>query len=191
MDQIKTERLILRAWQEEDAEIFAAINQDPRVIEFLRGSMSLKESQDFIAETNRRIAKWGFGLWATTIKETGELIGFVGLNIPDFESHFTPCVEIGWRLASQHWGKGYATEAARAVLKAGFKNFGLKEIVSFTALQNLRSEAVMKKIGMKRDLDGDFTHPKLALDHPLSLHMLYRLRVGRETPLPPVSTISG
>ncbi len=175
VDRIETERLILRQWQEGDAEVFAAINQDLKVIEFLLGPMSLKDSQDFIAKANNHFREFGFGLWATTIKATGELIGFVGLNVPDFESHFTPCVEIGWRLVSQHWGKGYATEAARAVLRIGFENFGLKEIVSFTTLQNLRSEAVMKKIGMQRDLKDNFFHPKLSLDHPLSKHMLYRI----------------
>jgi len=173
--KIKTERLILRKWHEDDAEVFAAINQDEKVIEFLRGTMTLKDSQDFITRTNNFIDQHGFGLWAATIKETGELIGFVGLHIPDFESHFTPCVEIGWRLDSQHWGKGYATEGARAVLKIGFENFGLKEIVAITVTKNIRSRNVMEKIGMKYDKNGDFKHPKLPLDHPSSEHVLYRV----------------
>ena len=137
----------------------------------------LKESQDFIARINQLIIKNGFGLWAATIKETGELIGFVGLHIPDFESHFTPCVEIGWRLGFKHWGKVYAVEAAKASLKIGFENFGLKEIVAITTVKNLRSIAVMEKIGMKRDLDldGDFSHPKLPLDHANSKHVLYKI----------------
>lgn len=175
VNHIETERLILRSWREEDADVFTAINQDPRVIEFLRGPLSFKDCQDFITKTNRRIAKWGFGLWATTLKNSGELIGFVGLNIPDFESHFTPCIEIGWRLASQHWGKGYATEAAKSVLDVGFKKFVLNEIVAFTVPKNLRSIAVMERIGMKRDLAGDFLHPKLTPNHPLSQHILYRI----------------
>lgn len=173
--QITTERLILRPWKNVDAPTFAAINQDEKVIEFLRGPLNLKECQNFIVKANDHIAKHGFGLWAVEVKETSEMIGFVGLNIPEFESHFTPCVEVGWRLASQAWGKGYATEAAKAVLEIGFRNFQLKEIVSFTVPQNLRSIAVMEKIGMKRDLQGDFFHPKLALDHPLSQHILYRI----------------
>lgn len=175
LDKIETERLILRMWQESDAEIFAAINQDEKVIEFLRGSLSLADSQNFIVSANSHFKKNGFGLWATTLKETKELIGFVGLNVPDFQSHFTPCVEIGWRLSSKHWKKGYAVEASKAVLLAGFKNFGLQEIVSFTVPQNLRSIAVMEKIGMKRDFSGDFNHPKLSLDHHLSQHILYRI----------------
>ena len=175
IDYIETERLILRSWRDEDAAVFAEINQDPHVIEFLRGAMTLQESQDFIARTNQFIAKNGFGLWAATIKESDELIGFVGLHIPDFESHFTPCVEIGWRLGFKHWGKGYAVEAAKASLKIGFENFGLKEIVAITTVKNLRSIAVMEKIGMKRDLDGDFSHPKLPLDHANSKHVLYKI----------------
>ncbi len=175
INRIETERLVLRRWNQNDAEVFAAINQDEKVIEFLRGAMSLKDCQEFIAETNRRIEKFGFGLWAAEVKEAKELIGFVGLHIPDFESHFTPCVEIGWRLAFKHWGKGYATEAAKEVLKVGFENFDLKEIVAITALQNFRSMKVMEKIGMKRDLSGDFNHPKLPLDHKLSRHALCKI----------------
>lgn len=173
--QITTERLVLRSWQGNDALAFTAINQDEKVIEFLRGPLSLEECQNFILKANDHIAKHGFGLWAVEVKETAEMIGFVGLNIPDFESNFTPCVEIGWRLASHAWGKGYATEAAKTVLQIGFTNFQLKEIVSFTVPQNLRSIAVMEKIRMRRDFNGDFFHPKLALDHPLSQHILYRI----------------
>jgi RimJ/RimL family protein N-acetyltransferase len=174
--EFETDRLILRKWREEDLERFCIINNDPKVIEFLKGAMTFEECKNFIAAKNQTIEKMGFGLWAVTIKETGEMIGFVGLNPPDFESHFTPCVEIGWRLSSSHWGRGYAVEAAQAALKIGFENFGLKEIVSFTVPANLRSISVMKKIGMIRDLNGDFYHPKLSLEHPLSKHVLYRLQ---------------
>jgi RimJ/RimL family protein N-acetyltransferase len=103
---METERLILRKWCEADIEPYCHINQDPKVIEFLRGSMTRKECEDFITEINRRIDKLGFGLWAVELKETQELIGFVGLHIPDFEAHFMPTVEIGWRLGSKYWGKG-------------------------------------------------------------------------------------
>ncbi|NCT56545.1 MAG: GNAT family N-acetyltransferase [Legionella sp.] len=109
------------------------------------------------------------------MKETGELIGFIGLNYTDWESHFTPAVEVGWRLGSQYWGKGFASEGAKASLEYGFKQCGLKEIVSFTVPANIRSIRVMEKIGLKRDLNGDFSHPKLAADHPLSQHILYWL----------------
>ena len=104
-----------------------------------------------------------------------DFIGYVGLNIPTFEAAFTPCVEIGWRLAAGHWGKGYATEAARAVLDYGFGSLGLKEIVSFTVPANVRSQAVMQRIGMTRDPAGDFNHPHIPQGHPLRRHVLYRL----------------
>ncbi len=112
----------MRSWNQNDAEVFAAINQDEKVIEFLRSAMSLKDCHDFIAETNCHIEKFGFSLWAAEFKEAKELIGFVGLRIPDFESHFTPCVEIGWRLAFKHWGKGYATESSKSI-KSWFWKF--------------------------------------------------------------------
>ena len=178
MDIIETQRLILRTWHDDDAEIFAKINQDPKVIEFLRGPMSLEEAKTFMEGTNRHINAHGFGLFAATLKETKQLIGFIGLNIPGFEAPFTPCVEIGWRLAHQYWGKGYAHEGAKAVLKFGFEKFDLKEIVAFTAINNIRSTRVMEKIGMQRDLEGDFAHPKIATDHKLSQHMLYRISRG-------------
>ena len=176
MKAVETDRLILRTWRQEDAEVFAKINQNEKVIKYLAGPMSVKDCENFIIKANAHFEKNGFGLWAATIKETGELIGFVGLSIPDFESDFTPCVEIGWRLASNHWGKGYATQAAKEVLKIGFEKFNLKEIVSFTTLENSRSMAVMERIGMKRDVNGDFNHPKLNPDHPIVKHALYRIK---------------
>ena len=125
--EIETERLILREWQEADLESFARINQDPKVVEFLPAPLSLEETCSWINRIKHHFVEHGFGLWAVTLKCSGELIGFVGLNIPAFEAHFTPCVEIGWRLASSHWGKGYATEAAKAALKIGFDEVGLDE----------------------------------------------------------------
>lgn len=175
MNTIETNRLILREWQEEDLEAFARINQDPQVMEHFPALLSIEETAAFIERINQHFRKHGFGLWAVVLKESEELIGFVGLNIPSFEAHFTPCVEIGWRLASQHWGKGYATEAAKAVLKTGFKKYGLKEIVSFTVPANKRSIRIMEKIGMVRDPKDDFEHPKLPKDHPLLVHVLYRI----------------
>lgn len=170
----ETERLILRKWRHSDLEPYYQINQDPKVIEFLRGPLTREECQNFINETNRRIDENGYGLWAVELKENQKLLGFVGLNSPDFTAHFTPCVEVGWRLASQYWGRGYASEAAKLALEIGFKKFNLPEIVSFTVPQNIRSQAVMKKIGMIRDLKGDFLHPKLTFDHRLSHHILYK-----------------
>ena len=173
---IETERLILRAWKEEDANAYFHINQDPKVIEFLRGSLTMEQVHDSILAANAHGDKHCYTLWAVELKETGELIGFTGLNYTDWESHFTPAVEVGWRFGSQYWGKGYATEGALGSLDYGFNKIGLKEIVSFTVPANKRSIRVMEKIGMKRDFDGDFAHPKLAANHPLLQHILYRIQ---------------
>ncbi|RUP38088.1 MAG: N-acetyltransferase [Acinetobacter sp.] len=178
---IETERLILRTWQEQDADAYFQINQDPKVIEFLRGPLTMEQVNDFIPAVNRHSERHGYTLWAAELKETGELMGFIGLNYTDWESDFTPAVEVGWRLGSQFWGKGYATEGAKASLKYGFKQCGLKEIVSFTVPANVRSLRVMEKIGLKRDLKGDFAHPKIAANHKLSHHVLYRLSAAEYT----------
>jgi len=172
---IETERLILRTWKEEDADLYFQINQDPKVIELLRGPLTMEQVNDFILAMNQHQDKHGYTLWAVELKETAELLGFIGLNYTDWGSHFTPAVEVGWRLGSQYWGKGYATEGAKSALDYGFKKCGLKEIVSFTVPANVRSIRVMEKIGLKHDLNGNFAHPKLPADHPLSQHILYRL----------------
>src|SRR3989344_4831839 len=158
MNVIQTQRLILRTWKEGDADEYYHINQDPKVIEFLRGSLTLQEVQDFITFSNQQFDRLGYTLWAVEEISTGKLMGFIGLNSPPWDAHFTPCVEIGWRLGSEYLGKGYATEGAKAVLKYGFETVGLKEIVSFTVPANARSIRVMEKIGMTRDLKGDFRH---------------------------------
>jgi len=172
---IETERLILRTWKESDAEAYFEINQDPKVLEFLPGPLTMDTVKRFIADMNQRFADHGYTLWAVEEKTTGAMMGFIGFSSPSWKAHFIPCVEIGWRLGSQYWGKGYATEGAKAVLEYGFKNFGWNEIVSFTVPNNVRSIRVMKKIGMKRDLNGDFSLPVFPLDHPLSKHVLYRI----------------
>lgn len=171
--------LILREWQDDDLPAFSHINQDPKVLEFLPAPLTMEETASWIKRIQLHFKQHGYGLFAATIKNTDEVIGYIGLNIPTFESHFTPCVEIGWRLASEHWGHGYATEGAKAVLEYGFAHAGLNEIVSFTVPANKRSIAVMEKIGMSRNATDDFRHPKLPIDHPLSLHVLYRTRNGR------------
>jgi len=180
MKIIETSRLILRTWREDDAEAFAHINQDPKVIEYLRGFLTLNDAKDFIHGQMQNFAKQRMCFFAATLKSTGELIGLIGLQQPWFEAHFTPCVEIGWRLASQHWGLGYAPEGAQAVLKYGFEQLACHEIVSFTVPANTRSIRVMEKIGMQRDFQGDFAHPKLPPDHRLSHHLLYRIKNDRQ-----------
>ena len=177
MKMIETDRLILRTWREEDAEPYFYLNQDPKVIEFLRGPLSMDQVKDFMTVTNEHQEKYGYSLWASVLKESNEFIGFIGLNYIDWKAHFTPAVEVGWRLALQYWGKGFATEGAKAALDFGFRECGLTEIVSFTVPANVRSIHVMEKIGMKRDFNGDFAHPKLPVDHPLSQHILYRKRI--------------
>jgi RimJ/RimL family protein N-acetyltransferase len=176
MNVIETERLLLRTWEARDAQAFYHINQDPKVIEYLLGPLSLQEINDFFVEKNQQFAAHHYTLFAAVEKRTEQLIGFIGLNSPTWTAHFTPCVEIGWRLGSQYWHQGYATEGAKAVLAYGFTHCGLDEIVAFTVPQNLRSIRVMEKLGMQRDSNDDFCHPKLPRDHLLSQHVLYRIK---------------
>ena len=176
---IRTERLILRPWQDEDREPFAKMNADPRVREYFPGILSRQESDAFVTLMSDHIERWGWGLWAASLIQTDEFIGFIGLENVHFSAPFnksTPAVEIGWRLAFNHWGKGYATEGARVVLHYGFDTLNLEEIVSFTAVHNRRSRHVMEKIGMHHDEIDDFDHPKLPDEHPLRRHVLYRLK---------------
>jgi len=177
---VRTDRLELRRWRDSDRAPFAAINADPRVAEFLPSPLTRQESDALIARIEADFDRNGFGLWALEIRGVATLAGFVGLSRPRFTAHFTPCVEIGWRLASAHWGHGYATEAARAALDYGFDAAGLEEIVSFTVPSNIRSRRVMEKIGMTRDPDGDFDHPSLLNGHPLQRHVLYRITADRK-----------
>jgi len=177
---IQTERLILRQWKEEDLELFAKLNSDPRVREYFPGLLSREDSNASVKPISDHIQKYGWGFWAASTIRTGEFIGFIGLEDVYFKAPFNaliPAVEIGWRLAFEHWGKGYATEGAKAVLEYGFNALNLEEIVSFTAVQNMRSRAVMERIGMNHDPKDDFDHPKLPKEHKLSWHVLYRLKL--------------
>lgn len=172
---ITTKRLILRKWQKEDAEPFATINQDPRVLKYLSGPLTQVETEAKMQLFNQQIDKQGFGWFACELAEDKQLIGCVGLSIPNFEAQFMPCVEIGWRLALGSWGKGYATEAAKACLDFGFNEKGLEEIVAFTVRENIKSRKVMERLGMQYDAQGDFQHTDLAKDDPKSWHVLYRI----------------
>jgi RimJ/RimL family protein N-acetyltransferase len=155
---------------------FARLNADARVVEFLPKPLTREESDARADQIEAHFQQHGFGLWAVEIPGVTPFAGFVGLSIPRFEAHFTPCVEIGWRLDADHWNRGYATEGARAALDFGFRWLGLQEIVSFTVPGNLRSRRVMEKIGMIRSPDDDFDHPLLPEGHPLRRHVLYRRR---------------
>lgn len=171
----ETERLILREWQDSDLAPFIAMGQDPLVMEYFPGLLKPEESSAMIARIKTTLKECGFCLYACELKSTKEFIGFIGLSAPKFKAHFTPCVEIGWRIASQHWGKGYAIEGALKCLESGFNEFNLNEIVSIAVKENYKSHNVMNKIGMQRDLSGDFLHPNLAPSHKLAQHTLYRM----------------
>lgn len=172
----ETERLILREWRTTDLEPFARMGQDPQVMEFFPEILTREESAALITRIQDKFTKYGFCFFATELKATGEFIGFIGLNVPNFEANFTPCVEIGWRLASQHCGLGYATEGARKCLEIGFNELNLTEIISMAVKENWNSRNVMQKIGMQQDFGGSFIHPNLPTDHPLAEHVLYRIQ---------------
>jgi RimJ/RimL family protein N-acetyltransferase len=172
---LSTERLLLRSWNEVDINSYYKINQDPKVIEFLPSSLSIAQVKNFIDYANRQQEEKNYTLWAVEHKEDSKLIGFIGLNYTDFAAYFTPAVEIGWRLSSKYWNKGYATEGAEVSLKFAFDKLNLKEIISFTAMNNLRSRRVMEKIGLNYVVNGDFNIPSLPVEHKLSKHVLYKL----------------
>jgi RimJ/RimL family protein N-acetyltransferase len=176
--EFDTERLRLRQWRAADREPFAQLNADPRVMAYFPSPLD-RAASDALAERIRSlIDERGWGFWATELKSTGEFIGFVGLHMPMAQLPFSPCVEIGWRLAYAHWGRGYATEAARGALHVGFDVLNFSEIVSFTAVGNARSRAVMERLGMVQAAET-FQHPALPAGHPLQEHCLYRLAKAR------------
>jgi len=176
---MQTPRLLLREWTDDDLEPFAALNADPNVMEFLPALLTREQSDEMAARIRTHFRERGFGLWAVEVQEGPKFIGFVGLTVPRFEAHFTPCVEVGWRLAADHWGQGYAPEAAQAALDYGFTELALKEIVSITVPHNLKSRRVMEKIGLRHDPTGDFLHPLLPDGNLLQQHVLYRLSADK------------
>jgi RimJ/RimL family protein N-acetyltransferase len=168
------ERVVLRPWQERDADAFAAMNADERVMEFFVAPLTRVESDELRSRMRAAIEERGWGWWCVDID--GQCAGFTGLSTPPYQTRFTPCVEVGWRFRPQFWGHGYATEAARLALDYGFNALQLEEIVSFAAAGNIRSRRVMERIGMQRDVAGDFDHPRIPEGHALRRHVLYRLR---------------
>ncbi len=176
---LTTDRLSLRRWRRGDREPFARLNADPEVMEHFPATLSREQSDDLIEAIEAGFEVNGFGLWALELRGSGEFIGFTGLAVPSFEAHFTPAVEVGWRLARSAWGNGYATEAGRAALAFGFSEPGLEEVVSLTTVGNRRSRAVMERLGMGHDPADDFDHPGVPVGDPQRRHVLYRCRRPR------------
>ena len=182
---IETDRLLLRNWESRDREPFARLNADVRVMEFMPARLSRAESDLLLERIQDHFRVHGFGLFAAESRPERAFIGFIGLAVPTFQAHFTPCIEIGWRLSPDYWGRGLATEGARAVVRHAFDVLGIDALVSFTVPANMRSRRVMEKIGMTHDSSDDFDHPNLGLGHPLRRHVLYRLRREPNELVPP------
>lgn len=172
---LTTARLRLRLWRDEDLPAYAALNSDPRVMQHMAKLLDRRESNASAERIRQNFAQRGFGLWAVEVIGVADFIGFTGFSVPGFDAHFTPCVEIAWRLARDYWGYGYATEAASAARDHGFAHLGFNQIVSFTVRTNQRSRNVMERIGMTHSAEDDFEHPLLPPGHPLRHHVLYRL----------------
>jgi ribosomal-protein-alanine N-acetyltransferase len=173
---LRTERLILRDWRDDDLDAFAALCADPVVMEYLRPVPDRAASDAIAAQVRGHFAQHGFGFWIVARADTDAVIGVVGLSHVGFTAPFTPAVEIGWRLAPACWGKGYAYEAAAASLDDGFGRLDRDEIVAFTVPANRRSQVLMRRLGMTRDPRDDFDHPRVAETSPLRRHVLYRIR---------------
>jgi RimJ/RimL family protein N-acetyltransferase len=173
--QLRTSRLLLRQWRDSDDGPFAALSADPAVMEHFPSLLTADASRAAAYRYATQLEVDGYGIWAVEVLETGEFVGFVGLVRPQWEAAFTPCVEIGWRLARSAWGHGYATEGAQAALRLAFTRLALPEVVSFTTVSNRRSRAVMERLGMHRDPAEDFDHPRVPEGEPTRRHVLYRL----------------
>ncbi len=170
---IETNRLLLRQWKPADSEVYIAMNADKEVMEFFPSVLTAEQSLEQIERITKHIDEQGYGLFAVERKDNGAFIGFTGLSHPRFTEWFTPCIEIGWRIDKANWKKGFATEAAKACVRFGFEKLLLKEIYSFTSVHNVRSEQVMKKIGMQKV--GEFDHPLVEDGHYLKEHVLYTI----------------
>lgn len=172
---IKTDRIILRSWKNSDLDLFAKLNADPEVMSYFPSPLSKEESDKLALLISQEIENHAMGLWALEIPGVSEFAGFVGIRHIPYKTPFTPAVEIGWRLAQEFWGQGYATEGAIEALKYGFDKMSLPEIVAFTYEGNMPSRRVMEKIKMTYDPEDDFDHPNLPKGHPLRKHVLYRM----------------
>jgi len=178
LPDLRTTRLLLRPWRSEDRDALAAMNADPRVMEYFPKTMTLEESQAMFDRFHAHVDEHGFGIWAVEIPGVAACAGFLGLWRPKFVTHFTPCVEMGWRLAAAHWNRGYATEGAKAAMTYGFESLALDELVAFTAVENVRSRRVMEKLGMTWNPADDFDHPNMPEGHPVRRQVLYRKKAA-------------
>jgi RimJ/RimL family protein N-acetyltransferase len=174
--EFETRRLRLRRWRDADRDPFAALNADPVVMEYFPSALDRAASDEMIDRFEAAFDERGWSNWAVEVRESGDFIGFIGLSIPRLQFPFSPCVEIGWRLARPHWGKGYASEGARGVLRVGFERIHLPEILSWTSVINRRSRAVMERIGLS-DTRENFEHPGIPEGHALRPHCLYRIKI--------------
>jgi RimJ/RimL family protein N-acetyltransferase len=176
---LETPRLILRQWRDADVEAWADMSADPRVMEFFPELYDRARSEKTLARMRTELERDGYGMWAVEIKQTGRFAGVIGIEDIPYEMPFTPTREVGWRLAFDAWGHGYATEGAKASLDFAFEKLGWDEVVAITAGINTRSQRVMERLGMIRDMSGDFDHPRIAVGHPLRPSVLYRIRRKR------------
>jgi RimJ/RimL family protein N-acetyltransferase len=177
IDRLMTDRLQLRLWQDRDRARYAEMNADPIVMRYEPAMLTRQESDAQVDEINLLLSERGsFGMFASELRETKEVIGFTAVIAVDFDAHFAPATEIGWRLIPSAWRHGYATEAARALVKRTFEVLQLPEIVAFSVADNARSRAVMCRLGMTHDLADDFDHPEIEEGSPLRHHVLYRLK---------------
>jgi len=183
--ELETDRLRLRQWRQTDFGPFAEMNADAKVMEYFPAVLPRAESDALAQRCHALIAKQGWGLWATELKATGEFVGFIGLHTTSAELPFPSCVEVGWRLAVRFWGNGYATEGGRAALHVAFRCLGQNEVVSFTAVGNARSRAVMERLGMREA--ALFDHPRLPEGHRLRPHCLYRQSTEEHATQPPLA----
>jgi RimJ/RimL family protein N-acetyltransferase len=180
--QLRTERLLLRPWRVEDREAFAVLNADPAVMEYFPGTLIRSESDALAERIDSHIQRLGYGFWAAELPGETPFIGFIGLVAADAEMPFSPAIEIGWRLGREHWGRGLASEGARAALAFGFEQLGLEQIVALTAARNLRSRRVMERLGMAHNAAEDFIHSGVPAEHPIAPHVLYRIGAMRAGP---------
>ena len=202
--ELHTPRLILRRWRDGDRVPFAKLNRDAQVMEHMPARLTRAQSDEMIELIEARFDQHGYGLWAVEVRATGALAGFTGLQDVPFQAPFTPAIEVGWRLARTVWGRGYATEAARAALAYGFGALRLPEVVAMIVPANRRSRAVAQRLDMTQDPAGAFEHPRFAPGHRLRRHLLYRLSATQaaeasalggsrrdtifDTPSPPIET---